>query len=340
MKPHKSIRIKDLADILGVSTSTVSRALNPQTQNRISKELVQRIQETATRLGYVGDVYASSLRTGLSRTVGVIIPDILNPVFARIIKGIQHRLYQSDIIALSAYSDNRTELAQREIERMLARRVDGIITASAFVEDPTVEYCQSRGVPLVLVNRSIRANGRIHQVLNDEALGIRLAIAHLQALGHRHLCHLAGPQNILQGVQRLDAFLRHCAQEKLLASYHECTGFSIEGGVAGAQWFIEQANDATAIIAGNDLIALGAMKVLREAGKQVPEDISMVGFNGMPFCELFAPSLTTVAIAHEDMGARAADIMLRILAHPELPRQHEQLSPQLIVRDSTRAWET
>jgi len=335
VKPHKSVRIKDLAEIIGVSTSTISRALNPGTQNRISKELVLRIQETANRLGYVGDVYASSLRTGLSKTVGVIIPDILNPVFARIVKGIQHRLYTNDIITLTAYSDNRIELAQREIERMLARRVDGIITASAFVDDPTVAYCQSRGIPLVLANRSIRVSESIHQVLNDEALGIQLALKHLQALGHRRICHLAGPQNILQGLQRLDAFLRHCAQQKLLASYYECSAFSIEGGIEGASCFIEQTNDATAIIAGNDLIALGAVKHLREAGKRIPEDISIVGLNGMPFCEMFAPPLTTVAIDHEEMGVRAAEIMLNILAQPELSSQRVELSPQLIVRQST-----
>jgi LacI family transcriptional regulator len=336
-RKYNPVRIRDIAEMFGVSTSTVSRALNPKTASLISAELVAQIREAAERLGYVSDAYASGLRTGQTNTVGVIIPDILNPIFPPIVKGIQSRLYEAGVVTLIAYSDNQVEVAQREIERMLARRVEGLILASAFVDDPSVYYCQEQGVPLVLLNRSVRSASMMHQVLNDDALGIELAVQHLKSLGHQRLCHFAGPPNILQGVERLDAFLRCCARMGMIASYLECEQFTLESGAKAALQFLEGEHDSTGIIAGNDLIAVGATQTFKQHGKRVPEDYSMVGFNGMPFSDLFDPPLTTVAIPHGEMGGRAADIILQEIETTAQARQHVKLQPELMVRASTRA---
>lgn len=330
------VRIKDLAEHFGVSPSTVSRALSPKGRSLISADLAARIRAKAEEMGYVGDVYATGLRTGRTRTVGVIIPDIQNPIFPPIVRGIQNRMDEAGLVTLIAYSDNRIDLARREVERLLGRRVDGLIYASAFLEDPVIDFCHEQGVSLVLLNRSVRgARGIYHEVLNDEAEGIRQTVAHLAALGHRRIVHFNGPVDVLQGLERREALRRYAAEYGLEAQECECTAFSREEGARCARQFLSAGPSATAIVAGNDLIAIGAVQVFKEAGLRVPDEVSVVGFNGMPFSEMFDPPLTTVAIPHVQLGARAAEILLGEMQGESEGPLTVKLEPVLVARRSS-----
>ena len=165
----------------------------------------------------------------------------------------------------------------------MSRRVDGIIIASAFLKDSSVEFCLKQNIPLVAVNRSIEAGHLIHQVLDDDAFGIALAVQHLKDLGHRHLVHFAGPQDVLHGVQRRQAFEQCCRARNLVGDMIQTPSFSVSSGIQAATEFLSGPQNATAVIAGNDLIAVGAIKHFLAHSIEVPQDISMVGFNGMPF---------------------------------------------------------
>lgn len=330
----KRVRIKDIAEHLGLSASTVSRALNPDTKSMISAEVVQQVTETAQSLGYVVDVTAAALRRQKTFTVGMVVPDILNPVFPSIIVGVQRYLAERGYVVFVVYSSNDQRTAMAEIRKLVGRRVDGIIFASAFLNDRSVQYCMTQGEPLVLVNRSIANGSLVHQVLDDDAHGISLALEHLHELGHRKLVHLAGPQDISHGVERRRAFINGCTDRGIEHEVVVLDGFTVEAGNDGVRQMVERKLRCTAIVAGNDLIALGAVQSLRALGKRVPKDVSVVGFNGMALSDMFDPPLTTVAIPHKNLGEQAARVLVEEMENPGGPSQKVLLTPTLLKRGS------
>ena len=331
---NKRVRIKDIAEQLGLSSSTVSRALNPATMSMISTKVVAEVKQTARKLGYIIDVTAAGLRRQKTFTIGMVVPDILNPVFPPIIAGVQNYLSDRDYVTFVAYSNNDQHTATTEIRNLVARKVDGVILAGAFLQDASVSFCIQQNMPLVLVNRSIENGNLVHQVLDDDSHGIRLAIEHLSELGHRKLVHFAGPQNILHGVQRLQAFTQCCDALGLDYEIVEVDAFSVDAGRKGVQQIVQRKLRCSAIIAGNDLIAVGAIRALQELGVSLPGDLSIVGFNGMPFSEMFNPPLTTVAIPHKNLGEQAARLLLEEIGNPNGPKQKVLLTPALLVRGS------
>ena len=301
----------------------------------ISSDVVSKVKRAADKLGYTIDFAAASLRNQRTYTVGVIIPDILNPVFPPIIKGIQEYLAKHDFVTFTLFTNNEQGEAITEMRKLVSRRVDGVIIASAFLQDVSVNFCIDNNIPLVTVNRSIKEGYLIHQVMDDENHGIQIAIDHLVDLGHTHIAHIAGPQDILQGIKRKEAFLRHCHAKNIQAEIIAATAFTVEAGNRAAQNFVNNKCEATAIIAGNDLIAVGAIQYLLANNINVPKQVSVVGYNGMPFAEMLSPALTTVAMPVEQMGQQAARLLLNAIEDQDAPKQKVLLAPKLEVRQST-----
>ncbi|KTD60990.1 LacI family DNA-binding transcriptional regulator [Legionella spiritensis] len=331
----KRIRIKDVADYLGVSTSTVSRALNPGLRAKISTEVIAQVREAAVKLGYVADYTAQSLRKQKTRTIGIVVPDILNPLFPAMIKGAQDYLSREGYVTFIASSNNNQTLAIAEIRNLIARKIDGIIIASAFLKDSSVNYCVRQQLPMVLVNRSIHDEHAAHRVINDDIYGIELAMNHLLELGHRHIVHFAGPQVISQGKERLSTFLDYCAKHELERDVIPLDAFTIEAGMQGAELFLKRHKKASAILAANDLMAIGAIQQLQSKGYEIPGDYSVVGFNGMFLSDMISPSLTTIQVPHQQLAEQAARLLLQEIATPGAPRQTLLLTPKLIVRASS-----
>jgi len=329
------IRIPAIADHLAVSTATVSRALNPNTEHMIRKEVVAGIKGAARELGYIPSPIATALRTDKTHTVGVAVPDILNPVFPPIINGIQDYLHQNGYLTLIVNTNNDQQVALDEIRRLITRQVDGFILANAFLDDISVRECLLREIPMVLVNRSITNGNLVHQVLSDDAFGIELAINHLLELGNTHLLHLAGPPKILHGKQRLKAFRQLCGKNNIRGEHMVMDAFSVDAGARGARRFLQQQSKATAILAGNDLMAVGAMDTLQNADVSVPAEISVVGFNNMPLSDMLSPALTTISIPHREFGNQAARLLLQVIESPDMSRQLVLLTPKLVIREST-----
>jgi len=337
---NKKVTIKELALKLGISAATVSRALNPKTQHMIRTSLVDQIRSCAVEMGYIPNISAASLRQQNSQVIGVMIPDILNPVFPPMVKGIQNYLSRHGYVTIFVFSNNDQGEAMDEMRGLLSRGVDGLIIASAFLEDECVNECIVRDVPLVLVNRSIREGRLVNQVLCDDRHGIELLLDHLWDKGHRHVVHLPGPPDILQGHARRLEF--ETASEKLgfeidvaNEGQESVSPFSLEAGYVLAQNYINAGGRATACLAGNDLMAVGAVKAFREAGWSVPADISVCGFNNMPLADLVDPALTTVAVPYEELGEQAARMMLKELTGKLVSKQRWLLSPHLETREST-----
>jgi LacI family transcriptional regulator len=332
----RPITIKDVAQLAGVHPSTVSRALNPATRSMVAQELATSILQAAQKLGYQPDHLAASLRTGRSQLVGVLLPDIANPVFAPILSGITERLMEDGYSTVVADAGPGLLSPTMLLDGLIARRVDGLILATAAREDTLVSRCLERDVPVVLVNRA-EAQPRVSAVVSDDMQGMQLAVDHLVALGHRKIGHIAGPQTLSTGL------LRHKGFESAIRGHgaavescsHYATAYSREAGAAAADGLLADSLEVTAIVAANDLLALGVYDALHGKGLRCPDDISVVGHNDMPLMDLVAPALTTVRIGHRAMGREAAELLFQRMRRADIPTRMVMLTPSLVIRSST-----
>ena len=333
----KRTRIQDVARKAGVHPSTVSRVLNPRTRGLVSRAVAGRIEALARKLGYSPDPAAAGLRTRRSATIGVLIPDIANPVFPLILRGIEAALAESGYTAIIANTDNDAARARAALERLAARRIDGVIIATATRRDALIEQCRGLGLQAVLVNRAADGH-KVSSVTNDDRAGIALATEHLLALGHRALGHVAGPGNISTGAARRAGFLAAIKAHGLPAPpVAVADSYSIAAGERACAQLLDLGQRISAIVAANDLLALGCYDELRRRGLVCPRDMSVTGFNDMAFADRFDPPLTSVRIAQREMGAEAARLLLAQIANPRAPIQEIKLQPELIVRGSSAA---
>lgn len=337
MKPISSsaVTIRDVALAAGVHVSTVSRALNPDKRGLISAEVLRVVEEAALKLGYRPNRAASALRTGRTQTIGVLLPDITNPVFPPILQGIEaSAAARGYFVFVTNVVD--AALARPIVERMLAQRVDGLVMAIATRDDPLVDYIAKAGMHAVLVNRADET-GRLPAVVSDDRLAMKLAVDHLVATGHRRIGHLAGPQNVPTGVGRrqgVEQALRDRGLE--MACVAECEGYTREAGRAAMRTLLAQHERPEAVVCCNDLVALGAYDVLHELGIRVPQDISITGHNDMPLVDMVNPPLTTIRLPHRELGWRAAEMLFDEIEGRALSASTVVLRPELIVRESTR----
>jgi LacI family transcriptional regulator len=331
--------IKEVAAITGVHASTVSRVLNPETRKMVSEKVAEKVLRVARELGYLRNPLASGLRTRRSHTVGVLIPDLSNPLFPPIVRGIERVLDKEGYIVVLADSENSERTEHALVENLVARQVDGLILATAHRKDPVVEECIEHNIPLVLVNRTVDKHN-VTSVINDDEYGIRLVLQHLSELGHDDIAFVGGPQNTSTGHARYRAFLSLCKEMRLKVSRDiivNGNAFSEAAGRAALNQILDKSvTPFTAVVAANDLLALGCLDVLAERGLNCPRDISITGFNHMPFIDRINPSMTTISIPHTELGMQAAYLLLERLRHPEKPSKTLRLRPSLIVGGSTQ----
>jgi LacI family transcriptional regulator len=328
--------MSDVARLAGVHKGTASRALNPDTAGQVNGATAQRVQAAARRLAYVPNAAARSLRTHRSHTVGVLIPDLTNPLFPPIVRGIEDVLAEAGYTALIANTDNDEERERDRFEALRGRQVDGFVLATARREHALLERALADGTRVVLVNRSTDRR-LFSSVVADDAGGVADAITHLVGLGHRRIAHLAGPATVSTGAIRASAF-RRCVKTRGLSAVDcrvvSCLGYSEVAGRRAMADLLDGAAPPTAVLCGNDLIALGALRALRERGIACPRAVSVVGFNDMPFMDEVQPALTTVRVPHHDLGAQAARLLLDQLDGRPAAKL-SRLPVELVVRGST-----
>ena len=203
--------LRDVARVAGVHPGTVSRALNPATEALVRDETVRRVRQVAEELGYRPNPLARGLKTNRSYTVGVLVPDIQNPLFPPIIRGLDDRLGEAGYTPLIANTDNDPVRERVDLEAMRARRVDGFVAATARADDELLREIAASGVPIVLVNRRVE-DGSLPSATADDRAGARMAVEHLVSLGHRRIAHLAGPQDLSTGRACRQGFARRWAR--------------------------------------------------------------------------------------------------------------------------------
>jgi succinate-semialdehyde dehydrogenase/glutarate-semialdehyde dehydrogenase len=331
--------LRDVAKLAGVHPATVSRALNAETRALVAADTVCRVEEAAATLGYRPDRLARSLKTGHSSTVGVVVPDLTNPLFPPIVRGIEEGMEARGYVALVANTDNDEERERRVVEEMRDRAVDGIVFATARRHHPLLLECARAGMPLVLVNR-VSDEVALASVSADDEAGAHLAVEHLVALGHRLLGHVAGPQHISTGIARLRGFRAALVSAGLdpdAAPVAFTASYSPVEGARCAAEILACAPLPTAIVAANDMLAIGVLRTLRATGLRCPDDVSVVGFNDVPFMDLVDPPLTTVRLPHYEIGLAAAELMLAQIDDPGATPRAVELPSRLVVRSSCGA---
>jgi LacI family transcriptional regulator len=332
-RPPGPLTLRDVAKRVGIHPATASRALNESTRHLVSAETASRVAAAAREMGYTPNSIARSLKTNRSLTVGVILPDLTNPLFPPMVRGIEDALLPAGFTALLASTDDDPERAQAVIEALRLRQVDGWISAVATLRD---HLFPGSGPPVVLLNR--QDDDATPAVVGDDRGGVEQAIEHLVGLGHRRIAYLGGPKALSTGRARHLAYGAAMRAHGLAAPAELVRlgdSFREGEGARGLLSLLDDGVELTAVLAANDLLALGCYDALAERGLRCPEDVSVIGFNDMPFADKFAPPLTSVRIPHHAMGLRAAQELLARIAGERSGPSLTVLPAQLVVRSST-----
>jgi LacI family transcriptional regulator len=337
--PDRPATLRDVATEAGVHPATASRALNPETRILVSEDTARRVTAAAERLGYRPNPVARSLRTRRSHTVGVLIPDLNNPLFPPIVRGLEDKLAAAGYVALLGNTDADANRERVLFEQMRARHVDGFVLATVTLHDRLLADAAAAEVPVVLMNR-LAQDYSFPSVSVDNEQGARMAVTHLARLGHARIAHVAGPQEASTGASRLRGFRDGMASHGLevaeeLIAYS--SRYTVEEGARCCRELLQRHDDFTAVAAANDMLAVGCYTALDEAGLRCPEDISVIGFNDMPFIDRLRPPLTTVRFPHYQLGTEAAQLLLERIGGGEGPVKILYLAPELVVRGSTAA---
>lgn len=338
---RKRVTLKDVAQAVGVHVSTVSRALDPKTRHLITPEVADEIISASERLAYRPNVAAYSLKTNRTRTIGVVLPDIANPIFPPIIRGVEDALAAEGYVAIFANTDGDMQREESITETLLARGVDGLILASVEREDEAVSSLADEGLPVVTVNRQVN-DPNVSSVVHDEDEGIRTLLAHLVSLGHRRIANIALPLRLSTGEARHRAFERHRAALGLAPEDGPVVFADVLNEAEGercADMLLTKPCDFTAILCSNDRLAVGAISALRRHGLACPDDMSVTGYNDMSLVSRLYPPLTTIRVQLYRAGHEAATLLLAALQTDPKERQprHVVLPVELIVRGSTQA---
>ena len=335
----KQVTLRDVASQAGVHISTASRALNPETRSIVNQDTVERVLATADRLGYRPHPLAQGLRKNRTMSVGMVIPDIENPLFGPIIAGAEQVLGSEGYSLLITNTDINEGQTSEVVRALVEKRVDGMILATASRSDDVIIDLLESGIHMVLVNRSTEGVP-VPAILADDLTGIGLAVDHLASLGHTRIGHVAGPQHLSTGLGRHQAFLTRMQSldlETHASAVEESTWYQVDPGYKAARTLLERRPDLTAIVAANDLIALGCYRAVRESGQEVGADVSITGYNDIPLLDLMQPPMTSVRVPYRQMGVEAANTLLPMMANntSEGRQVSIRLTPTLSIREST-----
>ena len=328
--------LKDVAKRLGIHPATVSRALSPRTSHLVSAETVARVRKAAAAMDYVPNAMASGLRTSRSHTIGVVIPDLTNPLFPGMVRGIQDTLSRVGYTPLLVNTDNDPEVEELVVASLSARRVDGFILATARRNHPLLVELSEK-YPVVLINR-VTESVQLPSVASDEQHGIRLVVEHLLGLGHVDIGHVAGPVWSSTGHERSQSFTRAMRDHGLTVAKRivAVDTWDVDAAKQAALKLLRAEPSLTAVVSGNDQLAIGTIAAARQLKRRCPRDISVVGYNDMPFMDIVDPPLTTVRVPQHDIGSEAARLILSLLVdETPTPVKQVRLTPELIVRRST-----
>jgi DNA-binding LacI/PurR family transcriptional regulator len=329
------MNITEVARRAHVSTATVSRVVNGTA--RVNPETAERVRAAVEALAYYPNTNARALGSGRSGLYGLIISDITNPYFPELVKAfediaVEHG--QEVLIANTNYDPKRMETC---VIRMLQRKVDGVAIMTSEMEERLIGTFSTRKIPMIFMDTTTATRG-VSIVRVDYTAGISQAMQHLFGLGHERIAFISGPLSLSSARVRADAFLS-CIEEHAPGTKPQIeeSDHHVEGGHRAMLRILRSGDRPTAILASNDLTAIGAMGAIHEHGLRIPEDISVVGFDDIELSAYTQPALTTMHVPRREMAATAFRSLFRGRDEAENPRRKREhvIQPKLLVRKST-----
>lgn len=330
--------IKDVAARADVSFTTVSHVLNGT--RHVSDAARLRVERAVIDLGYVPSALARALKTNETRMLGVLVPNIINPYFSELTRGIEDRCRRTGYAVFLCNCDDDPERQARYVQTLLQRRVDGLLLAVAAGEAGMLaQTLKSVRVPMVVVDRKLPGH-MADLVRVDNQTGARMAVEHLLSLGHRRIACLAGPAQFEVSQARVAGWRQALAQAGIaIDSAWLLEGdFSSDAGHALTRRLLVQGRTqggVSAIFASNDLFAVGALRAAAELGVAVPQALSIIGFDGIDLGKFLFPALSTVSYPIRELGEKAASVLIERIARPGRRAHEVVLAPQLLLREST-----
>lgn len=332
------VRLKEIAEQAGVSIMTVSKALRGA--NDVSAVTRERIKALAKQMGYVPDTSAQCLRTRSTKLFGLVVSSLTNPIFARIVLAIEQRAQELGYDLILGHTHNQPEREAVCLQRMLARRVEGIFVSPVYrlaSEDRVYRELIERKTPTVILGHRAPFCNDFINVESDDVAGAYAATQHLLELGHQRIAFLAGPPVTPWTRERFEGY-RRALREKNLEPDDKLifqAGRTIEDGAKATLQMLNEGVMPTAIQCVNDMVAVGAVETLLQQGLRVPEDVSVVGFGNILLSEHFRVPLTTVRQPKFHLGEAAMEVMQHLL-RGEKPASR-RIPAELLMRESTAA---
>ncbi|CAI8827380.1 DNA-binding transcriptional dual regulator RbsR [Pseudomonas sp. IT-347P] len=325
--------IKDVAALAGISYTTVSHVVN--NTRPVSQEVRLKVEAAIKSLDYVPSAVARSLKAKTTATIGLLVPNSLNPYFAELARGIEDYCERNGYCVILCNSDDNPDKQRSYLRVLLEKRIDGLIVASAGGDSGLAQGLAGVKTPMVIVDRGLDGVDA-DLVRIDHEYGAYLATRHLLELGHRDIATIGGPVSTSVAQMRLAGYCRalkeagiEVRQERMLES-----DFTSTGGYNAAAILLEH-NPPSAIFAGNDMIGIGVLRAAAERNVRVPSELSVIGFDDIQMSRYVYPALTTVGQSILQLGEMAAEVLLRRIATPNLGTDQRIVTPSIVLREST-----
>ncbi|MBO1306208.1 LacI family DNA-binding transcriptional regulator [Enterococcus sp. 669A] len=328
----KRVTIKDVARYSGVSIATVSLILNGN-ENKFSRKTVEKVLEAKEVLDYQPNYFAQQMIIKKSKTIGVMMSDITNPFFGQLISGIEKALYQENFVTILCNANFDEGKEKYYLEELMRRGVDGFIIATSAISNETLyEMLEKRKRPYINIDQK-RIEGLSDAVLSDDFKGGQLAAQHLLKLGHKDLV-IVMPIDAPEHIQnRLRGFKKACDDQSATSITIIDAKMSKDGGRKAVEQIVQ--TRATGIFTINDEMAFGLYRGMEDAGKEIPNDYSVIGYDNVEMCEYITPRLTTVAQSIPAIGETTAKILMERINNPDKPAEEVILPVALVERSST-----
>lgn len=330
------ITIKDIARMAGVSTATVSKVLNGKDE-KISDRTRNRIFELVDEYNYVPNRIASSLVTKKTKTLGLIIPNIANPFFPEIARGAEDLANERGYNLILCNTDDHLEKEETYIDMLEEKMVDGIIFTASSQRKDKLERLSKVKVPVITVDREVEGLATQGMIVVDNVYGAYEAVHYLVEAGYSKIVHITGPMSSKPARDRLEGMKQALSEKGLTLSSDQLFSgdFKSEWGYEAVNQLINEGTSFDAVFCGNDLIAIGVLKALREHRLKVPADIGLVGFDDIYMAKMLEPELTTVAQPNYEMGYKSAEMLIDMIENKLKEATPVVLNTRLIVRKST-----
>lgn len=330
--------IRDVAKFADVSITTVSHVIN--NTRFVSEDLKERVMQAMNELGYKPNMLARGLRSGRTRTIGLVVPDMANLFFAEISRAIEDIVFNKGYSLIICNSDDNPEKQKAYFGVLLAKQVEGIIFISTGSSQDYIEQLENSGIPIVLADREVPTQ-LADVVLIDNEYGGYLATNHLISLGHKRIACIAGPSELTPSADRVNGYRRALCEADLpvYPEYIVNGDFHFKLGEAAMLHLLDLNPRPDAVFVSNDMMAFGCIRAIHSRNLVLPNDISIVGFDDILLAKASSPALTTIAQPTQKMAEKITELLfLRLESHPSnTKRKRVILKPELVIRDSTMA---